>query len=267
MTVPGPAHFPLTPDVVRLVGGGYLRNTIREPWVTCRVCTRPVNGYLDCYQCDRQPGLADGFRLASQVLPVVYAVNGVPDRGQSAHLLRAYKHPQMTTQMLRTQVAFLVALALQEHGGCMERAVGRARMSAWTTVPSTRERPGVHPLVFAVQSGGFAPGHRVEFAPGPTVNAPAHTLAPRRWIAADPDAVAGRHVLVIDDTWTSGANAQSAAAALTAAGADDVTVLAVARWINNDRYAEAFIRERLHAPGVPDYSPRVCPVTGGPCPP
>lgn len=41
-----------------------------------------------------------------------------------------------------------------------------------------------------------------------------------------------QHVLLIEDTWTSGGNAQSAALALRRAGAASVTILALARWLN-----------------------------------
>jgi hypothetical protein len=44
----------------------------------------------------------------------------------------------------------------------------------------------------------------------------------------------GRTVLLIDDTWTTGANAQSAAAALKAAGAERVAALVIGRYVNRE---------------------------------
>jgi orotate phosphoribosyltransferase len=44
----------------------------------------------------------------------------------------------------------------------------------------------------------------------------------------------GESVLLIDDTWTSGANAQSAAGALKSAGAGAVAVLVIGRHVNED---------------------------------
>lgn len=79
-------------------------------------------------------------------------------------------------------------------------------------------------------------------------------------LAAD---VAGRHVLVIDDVWTTGSNAQSAALTLRRAGAAAVSVLIIGRWLNpRNRLTQRFIRHRLGAP----YDCHVCPVTGGVCP-
>ncbi|TCJ31372.1 hypothetical protein E0504_48845 [Parafrankia sp. BMG5.11] len=46
--------------------------------------------------------------------------------------------------------------------------------------------------------------------------------------------VTAASVLVIDDTWTSGARAQSAAAALKLAGASKVGFVGVGRWFNAD---------------------------------
>lgn len=45
-------------------------------------------------------------------------------------------------------------------------------------------------------------------------------------------AVEGRHVLVLDDVWTTGSNTQSAALTLRHAGAAAVSVMVVGRWLN-----------------------------------
>jgi hypothetical protein len=64
----------------------------------------------------------------------------------------------------------------------------------------------------------------------------AGSAAAHRGFATDRFAVsaspAGRTVLIIDDTWTTGSHAQSAAAALKSAGARGVGVLAMGRWMN-----------------------------------
>ena len=53
---------------------------------------------------------------------------------------------------------------------------------------------------------------------------------PRRFTAVR--ALAGERVLLVDDIWTTGARAQTAAAALLAAGASTVAALVIGRFIN-----------------------------------
>ncbi|WP_146134810.1 ComF family protein [Actinopolyspora mortivallis] len=73
--------------------------------------------------------------------------------------------------------------------------------------------------------------------------------------------VRGKHVLVVDDTWTSGAKMQSAAVALSDAGAAQVTALCVARWC---RYDWPDHRELLDSCTEP-YDAFDCPVLGEDC--
>jgi orotate phosphoribosyltransferase len=71
------------------------------------------------------------------------------------------------------------------------------------------------------------------------------------------------HVLLIDDTWTTGGHAQSAVLSLREAGATRVSVLVVARWLKAD-YADnkQFIADMR----TRDFSTRICPWTGEGCP-
>lgn len=56
--------------------GGYLRNPVREPRVTCRVCTTPVDGFDLCYPC-REHRLLVGLALA-QHTSCAARMRGVP---------------------------------------------------------------------------------------------------------------------------------------------------------------------------------------------
>ncbi len=69
------------------------------------------------------------------------------------------------------------------------------------------------------------------------------------------------HVLLVDDTWTTGGHVQSAAAALKAAGASHVTALVLARWLAPERGETASLIKRLTV----DYRLQQCPFTRGPC--
>jgi len=76
-------------------------------------------------------------------------------------------------------------------------------------------------------------------------------------------AVTDRHVLVLDNVWTTGSNAQSAALTLRRAGAAAVSVLLmIGRWLSSRNAVSARFIDELQG----DYDPLVCPVTGGRCP-
>ncbi len=64
------------------------------------------------------------------------------------------------------------------------------------------------------------------------VTVTAHTFDINRYEAIAE--VGGRSVLLIDDTWTTGANAQSAAAVLKEAGAEHVAVVVIGRYVNRE---------------------------------
>lgn len=125
---------------------------------------------------------------------------------------------------------------------------------SWNT-----SRPGVHPFAEITRAAG---------AMGEATLTPAPTALCDRVVRADkftltPGRVDGRHVLVLDDMWTTGSNAQSAALALRRAGAAAVSVMVLARWLNPGYgMTGEFIKTRLQR----DYDPDICPVTGGTCP-
>lgn len=66
-------------------------------------------------------------------------------------------------------------------------------------------------------------------------------------------------MLLIDDTWTTGSNFQSAAWSLKESGADAVTAFVVARWLDDSPETAAFLKTH---PNV-GYDPQVCPAPGG----
>ncbi|MCO5972770.1 hypothetical protein [Actinoallomurus soli] len=67
----------------------------------------------------------------------------------------------------------------------------------------------------------------------------------------------------MEDTWARGGHAQSAALALRKAGADRISVLVVARWINED-FADN--RRFVNDLADRDFDPLICPWTGAVCP-
>lgn len=232
------------------IGGGYLRNPVRSASDTCAACTTPVAGYRLCYPCKShhaQPGLADATAF------LTYAVAGQ----ESGHLMRGYKaRPPVPEHQI--VVGLLLRLALEGHTQCAE-TLGGLPVTHWAAVPSLPPKPYEHPLRRLVI--GNAKGLEAPLAAAAGVQQP-------RSVAADHFTCAVRlpqksHVLLIDDTWTTGGHAQSAALGLRKAGADRVSALVVARWLKED-YGDnkKFIASMRHR----DYSTRICPWTGGNCP-
>jgi orotate phosphoribosyltransferase len=136
-----------------------------------------------------------------------------------------------TRRQARSRIAALVARFIRDHGACIE-AIG----GAWdviTHVPSTSGRAGIHPLAQAFE---LVPGldAQHETLLNRASGAVAHQMGDDEAFVVTRD-VTDLRVLLIDDTWTTGARAQSAASALTLAGATVVAIVVVGRLISGDR--------------------------------
>ena len=64
------------------VAGGYLRNVIRQPRITCRVCAAPVDGFDRCWRCAQARHIAG---VADMVAPLTYAIAGTPSAALVRH--------------------------------------------------------------------------------------------------------------------------------------------------------------------------------------
>jgi hypothetical protein len=191
----------------------------------CSVCMTFTEGQDTCYPCGWEP------RFAHAVLPVSYSVHF----GQLHTALAQYKRTTGTVaRRLQMELAAVLWRFLREHESCLARNAGVAGFDLATTVPSSDQtRDAEHPLRRIVGSDVGATRDRYE-----PLLARSGTLVADRKVdpgkynpARDLD---GESVLLIDDTWTTGSNAQSAAAALKTAGASRVAVIVIGRHINED---------------------------------
>jgi hypothetical protein len=233
-------------------GSGYLHNPVRRELVTCTVCTQPAPGYEICYRC-RHNQSRSRDRLADATAFLTYAVAG----RQSGYVMRGYKaRPPINEH--RTIVALLAVLGLTQHSRCAER-LAAAPITHWAAVPSLPATPGEHPLRPIVRAS--APGTELPLSAASSVVFP--RLVDPQHFRADPGTAPGAHVLIIDDTWVGGGHAQSAVLAARRAGATRVSVLAVARWLNEDYGSNSSFLTGLSGR---DYDPGLCPWTGTRCP-
>ena len=185
-------------------------------------------GFARCYQCDLAHARC-GRLLADVIAPVAYAVKG----GRLAGDLWRYKSGAAGATEAGARLTAMLARFLREHSDQVWRAAGMAAGPELAAiVPSGQGRPGPHPLLGIVASCVDVPIVPLSAAPGAAVRA--RGLADGvavGWLTVG-GAVAGADVLLVDDTWVSGASAQSAAAALKAAGARRVALVVIGRHVD-----------------------------------
>lgn len=182
-------------------------------------------GYRRCFRCQTHHDQAGGT-LADIVVPISYS----PRSGQHHHNLRIYKGAAPAEQARWSLLAILL-LFLRDHLSCVSTRVG-ARPTHLTAVPSTRGRAGAHPLAVFI-------GSRIGL-PWITSSVDARYGADDREFHADwfrpamPPVDGPVHVLLVDDTWTTGARAQSLAHALKCGGAATVSTVVLGRHVDPD---------------------------------
>jgi hypothetical protein len=196
----------------------------RDPEVcaVCAVCRGPVRpGFARCYQCGRHGLLAPGL-LADAVVPISYAVKGA---ALAADLWR-YKSWPGPSASARASVLALLLTFLHDHGACVWRHAGMPGPDRLAVVPTGCGRLGRHPLLALASPYLRLPLTRLAIRPGRQ----GRDLDVHRF-RADQTA-AGADVLLIEDSWVSGASAQSAAAALKLAGARHVAIVVIGRHVD-----------------------------------
>jgi predicted amidophosphoribosyltransferase len=196
----------------------------RGPGV-CDTCFDLTTGPPRCRHCAHPDPHIDAVAVIS------YSVA----HEQLHHALAAYKRaPRPTAERLQIGLAAVLWRYLAAHEGCLAQAAGVPEFEFVTTVPSSdRRRDENHPLRRIV--GALVAQTRGRYQRA--LQRSTRTVA-ARMIDPDKFTVArqfdGSTVLLIDDTWTTGANARSAAAALKAAGAQTVAALVIGRHLNRE---------------------------------
>lgn len=201
----------------------------------CTTCFNLTDGYERCYACASQPNEID------VVAPISYSVA----HEQLHHALASYKRlGGEVARRLGIQLAALLWRYLDAHERCVARAAGTEHFPIVTTVPSgEHERDGDHPLRWIVgEVVGPTRERHARLLRRTRASVAPHVFHAEKFIALRP--LNGDSVLLIDDTWTTGANAQSAAAALRAAGAGPIAAVVIGRhvnreWHQNDRHLRA----------------------------
>ena len=195
----------------------------------CQICRGPATkGYPTCLPCHGTRAVL-GSGVADAVVPVSLALKGE----QYAHELWRYKNaagPQR--QYFRTGLAAVLWRFLEAHEACVAHRCAVRGFDVVTTVPSTSGRQ-THPLraMVADMIGATRERHRDLLRATPKAADLGRTASSARYTAS---ALWGEHVLLVDDTWTTGNHVQSVASALKSAGAGTVAVVVLGRHLNSD---------------------------------
>lgn len=184
----------------------------------CRTFIPPT--YSVCRSCERQP------RNLDVVVPITYSEH----LGQMHHALRSYKDGVSEVQRYAMpRLAAILWRFLETHERCVANAAGASTFDLVTTVPSSspeadEQRGNLRTIV-----GWCKPiSGRYQRLLRATGEAPAgRSYDPRRYSATG--RLDGERVLLIDDTWTAGGRAQSAAYTLRTAGARTIALVVIGR--------------------------------------
>ncbi len=205
----------------------------------CEICFNLTHGYARCYACSH------GETWLDAVAPISYSIA----REQLHHVLASYKrlHGE-PARRLSAELAAILWRYLSAHEGCVARAANAGRFQLVGTVPSSApERDEDHPLRHIV--GGLVAPTRDRYErllERSDADVPPRTFARNKFRARR--ALNGEAVLLIDDTWTTGASAQSAAAALKTVGAGAVAAVVIGRHLNREWHENDERLRRLTRP-------------------
>ena len=216
----------------------------------CVTCRGPVwPGRSRCHQCALHAECLSGL-LPDVVVPIAYAVKD----GEHARNLWLYKSADSAAAAAASALRALLVVFLHDHGSCAWRRAGMSAPTHMALVPSGRGRPGPHPLwslaapLLTMPWAGLSLRSRDDQE--------VRDLDPDRFMA---QRLPGARVVLLDDTWTSGASAVSATAALKLEGARSVAVIVLGRHLAAGSWppeAAAF------SPAALPFCPALCAVHG-----
>ena len=197
--------------------------TPRAGFGVCRECFNLTRGFELCYAC------AHLERRLDAIVPISYSVACEPLN----IALAGYKRVGgRRAAVYAAELAAILDRFLVCHEACVGRAAGVGEFDVVATVPSgDPRRDPAHPLRrIAGELVGTTRGRHERLLRRSKEHCTHRRFDPRRYeVSRD---LAGERVLLIDDTWTTGASAQSAAAALRAAGASTVAAVVIGRHLN-----------------------------------
>lgn len=188
-------------------------------------CFNLTDGYERCFACVQGQGMLDALA------PISYSVA----HERLHHALAGYKRDSGgAARLVALELAAILWRYLDGHERCLARHVGADSFQLVTTVPSgDRHRDQDHPLRWIVGELVAPTRDRYERILRRSAFGIEHRAFDYvKYLAVR--SLDGEAVLLIDDTWTTGSSAQSAAYALKAAGASVVAAVVIGRHVNRE---------------------------------
>lgn len=197
---------------------------------TCDECFGIVSNYSRCLSCNKLFGSAPS-ELSGMMVPMSTAHNPSPWYSK----LVGYKHFEREHQLAVAALSHLFAVAHQEK---IESLLG-GEIDAITIVPSTRGKTFEdQPLRHTLQMSPFFAGKLRPLVSHRTgISVPRKTYTPEAFPCSGN--AKGARILLVEDTWVSGATAVSTAGALLEAGAKSVVIATIARLVEKPGYFPA----------------------------
>ncbi|HAM22951.1 MAG TPA: hypothetical protein DCQ04_11900 [Actinobacteria bacterium] len=197
----------------------------------CGICHSSVEGYEHCFPCNQALHFLQ--REVPKVVPISLAVEGE----QLHHALKGYKDDRdaVVRDRFAYQLAALSELFWRRHVTCIEP------FDAITTVPSS-DRNAFEAVVQR--------SHRLTDLYQPLLTrtgaSGTHQLNAAKYSVAR-DKVEGRRIVLVDDTFTSGATVFSAARAIRNAGGLVDHIVVIGRYIKRSHRPSADLIDRMRA--------------------
>ena len=190
----------------------------------CVNCFNLTRGFSKCFACSQLE------RHLDAMVPISYSVG----HEYLHHILADYKRARgQRAEAAAEQVGAILSRFLECHEQCVARSSGVDCFGLVTAVPSSdAQRDAHHPLRGIVGEMSETRDRHERLLRRTSWRFEPRTFDNRRYRAVR--RVDGENVLLIDDTWTTGASTQSAAAALKAAGAAVVAAVVVGRHVNRE---------------------------------
>jgi hypothetical protein len=201
----------------------------------CPVCRGPVNrGFGVCYGCEClfRGGPPVPSSLRSSIVPMTTAINPSPWYSRLLQYKRGRQEYWPTLEalvetFLRTNESHL-------------RELLQGRLDAVGVVPSKKgidfSKQPLAELLRSSRRFGPVTEHLLSFRPDASLDRWQYDLSV---FQAGRGSIADRRIVLIEDTWVTGATCMSAAGSLLDLGARSVVVLPIARCINESFWGES----------------------------